>query len=727
MSNENRTLFNESWHRVSGQRLRLRPSVTLRRQRFRGENWFVARDGFTNTFFRFRPEAYDFIARLDGRKTVEEIWMGCLERSPKNAPGQGEVVSMLAQLYQANLLAADTTADTHRLFERHQKRRKQQVMSQVFGIFFLRIRLFDPDPLLNRTWPFLRWLASKTAAIGWFLWLGLGLSVVASNWDRALDQSQAVLAPGNLLLLYGAFTLAKLIHEFGHAFAVKAFGGEVHAMGITLLVFTPIPYVDATAAWAFRERWKRVVVGLGGMIPELAFASGAALVWAATGPGTLNSLAYNVMIVASVSTLLFNLNPLLRFDGYYILSDLTESPNLQMRSARQWLHNFESRALDVKTLESPASTRKEAVWLSVFGVASWCYRMFITVAIILLVADRYFGLGLLAGVLTFIGAFVMPAVKASRYLVREPRIERARNRAWAWALGGLAVVIGFLGLVPMPNHFRAVGIVRAEGSSDVFTQVPGWVTQVPSAPGATVATATPLVVMENAELDLAIAAAEAELVEARGRERQMLAGLAAGIEPSRVRREAAAERVDALEEDRAGLTVRAQSSGRWVAQGLDDWNGTWLPRGVRLGEVVGAGPDWEFFAVVRQDNASELFGAANDRAEVRFKGTAGQDIVVDAWRVVPGRQTLLPSASLGWLGGGPIEVRNDDGRGLEATEPFFLVVGRIAAEDGVDPDTGRSPLWQGRAGVMRFDLPWSPLLVQWARDFRQLLQNRYQI
>ena len=109
---ENRSLFNESWHRVSTQRLRLRPSVSLRRQRFRGERWFVAQDGFTNTFFRFRPEAYDFIARLDGTKTVEEIWMGCLERSPESAPGQGEVVSMLAQLYQANLLAADTTADT---------------------------------------------------------------------------------------------------------------------------------------------------------------------------------------------------------------------------------------------------------------------------------------------------------------------------------------------------------------------------------------------------------------------------------------------------------------------------------------------------------------------------------------------------------------------------------------------------------------------------------------
>ena len=634
---------------------------------------------------------------------------------------------MLAQLYQANLLAADTAADTHRLFERHQKRQKQQVISQIFGVFFLRIRLFDPDPLLNRTWPFLRWLATKTAAIGWLLWVALGLGVVASNWDRALDQSQAVLAPGNLLLLYGAFALAKLIHEFGHAYAVKAFGGEVHAMGITLLVFTPIPYVDATAAWGFRERWKRVIVGLGGMIPELAFAAGAALVWAATGPGTLNSLAYNVMIVASVSTLLFNLNPLLRFDGYYILSDLTESPNLQLRASRQWLHLFESKALDVKQLESPAATRTEATWLSIFGVASYAYRLMITIAIILLVADRYFGLGLLAGVITFIGAFIMPAVKALRYLAREPRIERARSRAWTWAACGIGAIVAFLALVPMPNHFRASGIVRAEGSSDVITQVPGWVTALPAQPGATVAAADPLVRLENPELDFAIAAAEADVTEALGRERQMLAGLAAGIEPTRVRREASQQRVDALVADRQALTVRAQTGGHWVAQGIDDWNGTWLPRGVRLGEIVGEGPDWEFFAVVEQENASELFGAARDHAEVRFPGVAGRDIVVEQWRVVPGRQSMLPSAALGWLGGGPIEVDSQDGRGIEAVEPFFRVVGRIATEAGLDTPTGGNALWQGRVGVMRFDLPWTPLLVQWVRDFRQLLQNRYQI
>lgn len=722
---EPRSMFSESWHRVAGQRLRLRPSVSLRRQRFRGEPWFVAQDGFTNTFFRFRPEAYDFIARLDGTKTVEDVWLGCLKRSPDTTPGQGEVVSMLAQLYQANLLAADTAADTKRLFERHQKRVRQEIASQVFGVFFLRIRLFDPDRWLTRSWPWLRWLATAPAVLGWLAIVLTGLTMVFSHWDRALDQSQAVLAPGNLLLLYAAFAVAKLIHEFGHAYAVKAFGGEVHAMGVTLLVFTPIPYVDATAAWAFRERWKRVVVGLGGMIPELAYAGLAAVVWSMTGPGTLNSLAYNTMIVASVSTVIFNLNPLLRFDGYYILSDLTDSPNLQTRAMREWLHLFEKYALGVNVLESAARTKRESVWLAVYGVASWAYRLLVTVTIILLVADRYFGIGLLAGIVTFIGAFVMPAVKSVRYLAREPRIERERKRAWLVSAALLAAVVVLLGVVPFPHHFRAPGVARVAGSMDIYTPVAGWVVQTPATSGSPVGQGAALLRMESPELDFALAAARGDLEETKGRERQMLADFAGGIEPMRVRRQASEQRLAQLESDRAQLHLNAPVTGEWVAPTSEDWSGLWLARGVRLGEIVGRGPAWEFFTVVSQEDASSLFGAAKEGAEVRFTGSAGEVLAVKEWRVVPGRQEILPSPALGWSGKGPIRVRQDDNYGVHAAEPFFLVVGRIEGHAPTRAHAG--VLWQGRTGVMRFDLPWCPLAVQWARDFRQLLQQRYQL
>jgi putative peptide zinc metalloprotease protein len=721
---QERALFSESWHRVASQRLRLRPSVRIRRQAFRGDIWYIAQDGFTNQFYRFRPEAYAFVARLDGTRTVEQLWLLCLDRDPDRAPGQGEIVSMLAQLYQANLIVSDVAPDTARLFERHQKRLRQEIKSQVFGIFFLRIRLFDPENFLNRAWPLLRLLCTKTMGILWLLVVAAGLAAVFSHWDRARDQGQSVLEPGNLLLLYAGFTLAKLVHEFGHATAVKKFGGEVHAMGVTLLVFTPIPYVDATAAWAFRERWKRVMVGMAGMIPELFLAGLCAIFWANTGPSLFNSLAYNIMVVASVSTLVFNLNPLLRFDGYYILADLTDSPNLQPRSSREWGYLAEKHAFGLKASEDPARSRREAVWLAIYGVASWSYRMFVTVVIILLVADRYFGIGLLAGGVTFIGSFVLPVVGIFTYLLRDPRLTRVRKRAWLVSAGAAALVLVLLGAVPFPHHFRSPGTARAAGSAEIRSGVEGWLAEVDARGAEPVARGGQLARLENPELDLMIAAARADLEQSLARERQMLTDLPAGIEPMRLRRQAAEVRVAKLEADRDALSVTAPVSGTWSPLNEENLTGTWVQRGALVGQVVGQGSGWEFHAVVPQDEAGELFAGRIRGAQIRFPGTAGKVLQVTGWKVVPGRQDVLPTAALGWAAHGPVRVQLDDPHGIQAAEPFFLVIARVKAP----PGSPEAPvLWQGRVGYIRFDLPASPLLVRWAREFRQMLQQRYRI
>jgi putative peptide zinc metalloprotease protein len=249
-----RKLFSESWHRVAAQKIRLRPSVRVRKQFFRGGTWFIANDLYGDQFFRFRPEAWDFIARLDGTKTVEEVWQTCLDRNGDAAPGQGEAIQILSNLYQSNLIVSDFPSDVIQLFERQKKRHAREWKARLFGIFFLRIPLFDPDAFLNRTLCYVRPFLSIFGAILWFGLVGSALGVALSNWEALFERGQGALSPANLPILLVAFVLAKLVHEFGHGYAVKRFGGEVHVMGITFLVFTPIPYVDATAAWAFRER-----------------------------------------------------------------------------------------------------------------------------------------------------------------------------------------------------------------------------------------------------------------------------------------------------------------------------------------------------------------------------------------------------------------------------------------------------------------------------------------
>ena len=162
------------------------------------------------------------------------------------------------------------------------------------------------------------------------------------HWPELSENlADRVLAVENLLVMWLCFPVVKFLHELGHAYAVKNGGGEVHEMGIMLLVFTPVPYVDASAASGFRSKWRRALVGAAGMLTEILIAAVFIVVWVAAEPGWLRAIAFNVGLSAGVSTVIFNANPLLRFDGYYILSDLIEVPNLGARGNQYWRYLLE--------------------------------------------------------------------------------------------------------------------------------------------------------------------------------------------------------------------------------------------------------------------------------------------------------------------------------------------------------------------------------------------------
>jgi len=306
--------FSESWYRIADQHASIRPHVQVRRQFYRGERWYVLHDPINNQFFRLRAAAYDFVARLRLNRTIEQAWKEAAAANPEEAPGQEDVIRLLSQLYSSNLLLSDLPPDSEKLFERHQQRVQREVQSRFFNIMFARIPIFDPDSLLKRLLPLIRLLYSPIGAMLWLIVVGIAGKVALDNVQGLKEQSQGVLDPSNLFLLYVGMVLTKTVHEFGHAFACRRFGGEVHTMGIMFMIFTPMPYVDATSSWSFRSRWHRVLVGCAGMIHELFLAAIATFVWANTGQGALHSLAYNMMFISSVSTLVFNINPLIAED-----------------------------------------------------------------------------------------------------------------------------------------------------------------------------------------------------------------------------------------------------------------------------------------------------------------------------------------------------------------------------------------------------------------------------
>ncbi|MEM7366508.1 MAG: M50 family metallopeptidase, partial [Pseudomonadota bacterium] len=465
--------FSESWHRVAGVKASLRPTVHARRQKFRGEDWYVLQDAFNNQFFRLRPEAYDFVARLRPDKTVEEVWLTTLEQDPDNAPGQEEAIRLLTQLHFANLLFYDRPSDSDQFFERYRQRKQRELRSKLLAIMFVRIPLIDPDRFLKRIMPWTRHLFSWWGALLWVVVVGLALKVVFDNFDAALEQSEGILAPGNLFLLYLGMVVIKSLHELGHAITCRHYGGEVHILGVMLLVFTPLPYMDATSSWSFRSRRERALVGAAGMVTELFIAAIAVFVWAATGPGVVHSLAYNMMFVASISTIIFNANPLLKFDGYYILSDLADLPNLYTRSRKQWAYLSEKILFGVKNVVAVAESDKEAVWLTIYGAVSAMYRILVFAGIIIFVADKYLLLGLLMVVILVIAWILVPPYKLVKYLATSPRIERTRGRAIGVTSGLIVGILLLTAVIPLPNRFRVPGVVEAQQHVMVTTEVSG--------------------------------------------------------------------------------------------------------------------------------------------------------------------------------------------------------------------------------------------------------------
>jgi putative peptide zinc metalloprotease protein len=711
--------FSESWYRVAGLKLRLHATVRVRRQLFRGETWHVLQDPFNNQYFRLRPSAYEFVVRLRPERTVEEVWQECLERDPEHAPGQGDVIQLLTQLYFANLLHFETPADSAKLFERYRKRKQREIKSRLLGIMFMRIPLLDPELLLRRLLPLLKLLISPAGALMWLAVVGAAVKLVIDRFGALADQAQGVLAPDNLILLYAALVAVKSLHEFGHAMVCRRFGGEVHTMGVMLLVFTPLPYMDATSSWSFRSRWRRALVGGAGMIFEIFLAALAAFVWANTGQGTVNSLAYNVMFVASISTVVFNINPLLRFDGYYILSDLMDIPNLGVRANRHLRHLAERYLFGYRESSSPTGSRREAFWLTLYGILSGIYRVVVFAGIIFFVADKFLLAGMIMALLCVIAWGIVPLFRLLAYLATSPRLSKTRLRAAAVCLGALASVAAFLALFPFPNRFRAPGVVETIQYTQVINESPGYVRQIMAPSGADVREGTPLLALADRELDLAMAAALAQEREARALELRALSQGAADLQPIRKRLETIAARIADLARKREALTVRARQAGVWVSPNVRDLAGAWVQRGAVLGKIVNRS-DFRFSAVVSQSEAAELFSGQIRKVEIRVNGQGGENLEVAGYRIIPFRQEKLPSAALGWRGGGEVAVSARDQSGRQAVEPFFQILADLRPAAG-------ALLLHGRSGKVRFTLAPRPLLAQWVHSFRQLLQTRYRI
>jgi len=724
-----RPTFHESWYRVAQLRPRLLSSVQVHRQHFRGQMWYVLENPSNNEFSRISVEAYRFVGMLDVRRTVAEVWRICNEQLGDRAPTQGEVIQLLGQLYCSNLLYAELAPDTEGLFSRYRTRIKRQVQGFLTNLLFIRIPLLDPDHFLNRWIGIVGWLFSWVGLLLWLTIMTAGLYFVIGNIKELIYQSSDVLAPDNLVLLYLSMIIIKVCHEFGHGFACKRFGrlngsgGQVHVMGIMFLVFVPLPYVDASSAWAFRKKWQRAIVGMSGVMVELAGAAIAVIIWANTSTGTLHIIAYNIIFIASISTLLFNGNPLLRFDAYYVLSDLVEIPNLSQRSKNYIYYLVKKYCWKLKNTQNPANSPGEMVWFVFYGVASTAYRIFICIRILLFLNDRLpealFILVPFFAVSAIIAWVLVPIGKFIRYLATSGELARNRGRAVASTLGGLALIIACIGILRVPDYCRIEGIAEPIDLAIVHAESDGFVTDFLPTDQSVTPGEKALIQAVNPELEAEKKGLLAELrsLEAKQRIAQMEEIAAAQILAEQI--EALQEKIARVEFELSSLFVQPTLSGSWVSPDIEKTKGTYLRRGEQIG-LVASLDDVLIRATAGQELAALLVEQAYERLEIRVKGRPEVMLTGRIEKIFPAGQEVLPSEALGYAVGGNMPTLSQDPRGITAAEQFFEI--RIRP----NPDSSVR-LLSGQRVIARIRMPSKPLAAQWWRSVRQLFQRRFHI
>ena len=712
--------FSDAWHRLASARVGLLPTVQVRKQTYRRQTWYVLQDAFSQKFFRVTPQAWRFLARLSPRRSVDETWREHVREFPEEAPGQEEVAQLLSQLNLASLLYFRHQADSAAIYQRDQTRRQRETRAKWMAFLYIRIPLLDPDAWLDRIRPLIALFTHPLAALVWLLVVGLGGAAALGEREALVDGAQGILSLSNLPWLYLSLAVLKLFHELGHAFVCKHYGGQVHTLGVMFLIFTPLPYMDASASWRFHSRWQRALVGAAGMIVELFMAAIGALVWANSGEGLVHSIAFNVMVVGSVSSLLFNGNPLLRFDAYFILADLLDIPNLYQKASQQWLYYAERWLLGSSLAQPAALDGWERGWLTAYAPLSYVYRLFITAGILLFVLDQWFVVGLVMVVIASWTLVFQPLVKLFAHLTGM-RSQRNRVRAWLVSSALVLTLFAIVGGVPLPHAIKADGVLEAERSNSVVTGVDGWLAQLEAHSGDMLSAGQVIARLDNPELRHDLEVTRQQIGEIAAQRRRALAVALGDLEPLARRERALRERQNELETLRDELVVRASQAGRWVAPNLNEREGTWINRGPSLGEIVGEG-GYRFTAIVAQEDAEELFRQRLAGVEIRLRGQADQLIHASAVTLIPYQRQKLASSALGWMGGGNFAVRTDDESGKQAAEAFFELRARIPNE----ALRGLVAL-HGLTGRLRVPLSEQPLLQRLRESLRQLAQKRYHL
>lgn len=505
----------ESTSQARQRKFTLRADLRIEAQIYAGELSYVIKDPISLTYYRFRPAEYDVLKLLNG-KTPNEICSLIRTKLNRPEPKPADIEDFLQRLAGSGLVVYDGGGQGELLLAQAQAAERAQKRSWVGSLLYIQFSGFDPTPVMNRVYPLIKWMYSRWAVIAClsFILFSIGFSIVNADelFRRVRDESLGqFFSAETLFWLWMAIGVSKVLHEFGHGLTCKHFGGECHDMGMLLLVFSPCLYCDATDAWTMPNKWHRIAISAGGIYVELLIASTASMIWWFTGNGVIHNISLALMTICSANTFLLNANPLMRYDGYYLLSDFLEIPNLRAR-AFGTLQGWVDRV--VLGMPSPTYSdglsRGRRTLFYTYAILAYVYRWFLCAMILLMfyymlkpygLSDLSVGLAIAVGIQLFVVPIWRNVMRVAKQATTTGGVRWGRVAISSVVLGALAYAAV---VVPIPRRVNAAFLMQGRDQHAVHAPVAGRIEAIEAQPGQNVKKGDVLVRLANPALNLQV-------------------------------------------------------------------------------------------------------------------------------------------------------------------------------------------------------------------------------
>ena len=511
-------------------RLRMRPDLTARQQRYHGRVYWVVKEPIGLNYFRFHEEEYAILQMLDGQTSMEEIKLRFEQEFTPQKITLQDLQQYIGMLHRSNLVVSEASGQGRQLKRRRDEKKQREMLGKLSNVFALRWRGIDPEKILNWLYPYTGWVFKKSTVICALMFALSALLLVGVQFDQFRTRLPAFheffIGWENWVYLGIVMAAVKVLHEFGHGLSCKHFGGECHEMGFMLLVFTPALYCNVSDSWMLPNKWHRVFIGAAGMYVEVTMATIATYIWWFSAPGMLNHLALSVMFICSVSTIMFNGNPLLRFDGYYILMDIIEIPNLRQKATDVFKRFMMETCLGIEQPENPFLPQQNQFFFGLYTVAAVIYRWVVVLSICwflnkVLEPVGLKALGQMVAAMGIFGLVVQPMIKLVKMLSTPGSLRKLKPIRVTATLGVIGAFVLFVALVPLPYHVACTLEISPRDAHPVYAEVPGRLKEALVRPGDEVDHNQVLARIDNVDLTLAVVRLEASRDELKVRLRTL--------------------------------------------------------------------------------------------------------------------------------------------------------------------------------------------------------------